>query len=64
MVFFEKIFQMVSMMFANVFHPKIIHYYDELNGSPFVFPKSWSSGCFAVVCLFEACAEEVIGELS
>ena len=63
-VFLEHIFQMVIMLFTKIFHPKIIHYQKELNGSPFVFPKSRSSYCFIVIWLFKACAEEVIGKLS
>ena len=64
MVFFEYSGQMLGVLLANVLHAKVIHDECELDGSLCVLPKAGSSSRFVVACFLQACAEEVIGELS
>jgi hypothetical protein len=40
-IFFEKIKEMVEVFYPNIFDTKVIHDEAELNGLPFVAPKSW-----------------------
>ena len=54
MVPFENRYQVQCVFFPNVFHPKIIHDEDELDGVPFVLPKARSGVGFIVILLLEA----------
>ena len=55
---------MFCVLLANLLYAEVIHDECELDGMPRVFPKAGSSSRFLVACFFQACAEEVIGELS
>ena len=55
---------MFCVLLADVLYAEVIPDEYELDGAPCVLPNAGSSSRFVVACLFQACAEEVIGELS
>ena len=60
MVTFENIYQVQCVFFPNVFHPKIIHDKDELDGSPFVLPQARSDVVFVVILLLDSGPQQVV----
>ena len=55
---------MFCVLLADVLYAEVIHDECELDGTARVFPKAGSSSRFVVACLFQACAEDIIVELS
>ena len=54
----------LRVFFAHIFDAKIIDYYTEHDGAPFVEPKAEGGGGFIVPFGIEALAEEVVGKFS
>ena len=60
--FFEKIQEVVEVFDPNIFDTKVVYDQTELNGAPFVMPKSWCGRCFIITLDDKARAEEIVCE--
>ncbi len=61
-VFFECIFEMLCIFFANVFDAEIINNQCELYGSCVVLPKPGYQFALSVSVIVEASFEEFVGQ--
>jgi hypothetical protein len=61
-ILLEKIQEMVEMFNSDIFDTKAIHNEAELDGTPFVVPKSWHGVSFIVALSNKAGSKKIIGK--
>ena len=58
----QKLLEILGMLLADIFNPKVVNYQDELDMLPCVSPQPGISSGFIVACLLQSGTEEIVGE--